>query len=170
MFISSKCGTILAYHRVCDLFTTTEAQYSHSQPRYGHRSSKVGFLDMKSREYQPGEIIIQEGEMSRDLFLLTDGVAQVSKKIASKSILLSEIEPPQVFGELAFYTGIPRTATVRAKTKVEVVIFRFDILKDQIASLPTWIKRTLDTLINRIKSCDKRIIELEGEILKLKGK
>ena len=124
---------------------------------------------MKSRNYQPGEIIIREGETSRDLFLLTDGVAQVSKKTASKSILLSEIQPPQVFGELAFYTGLPRMATVRAKTEVEVVIFRFDILQDQIAELPTWIKRTLDTLINRIKSCDKRVIELEGEILELKG-
>ena len=125
---------------------------------------------MKSRTYKPGEIIIQEGETSRDLFLLAEGVAEVSKKIASKSTILSEIEPPQVFGELAFYTGIPRTATVRAKTKVEVVIFRYEILKDQIAELPTWIKRTLDTLINRIKSSDKRIIELEGEILKLKSK
>ena len=120
---------------------------------------------MKSRKYQPGEIIIQEGETSRDLFLLAEGVAEVSRKIEDKSILLSEIEPPQVFGELAFYTGFPRTATVRAKTKVEVVIFRFDLLKDQIAELPTWVKLTLDTLINRIESCDKRIIELEGEIL-----
>jgi len=125
---------------------------------------------MKSRKYQPGEIIIQEGETSRDLFLLAEGVAEVSRKIQDKSIILSEIEPPQVFGELAFYSGFPRMATVRAKTKVEVVIFRYEILKDQIAELPTWIKRTLDTLINRIKSCDKRIIELEGEILKLKGK
>jgi len=125
---------------------------------------------MKSREYQPGEIIIQEGETSRDLFLLAEGVAEVSRKIEDKSIILSEIEPPQVSGELAFFTGFPRSATVRAKTKVEVVIFRYEILKDQIAELPTWIKLTLDTLIDRIKSCDKRIIELEREILGLKGK
>ena len=49
---------------------------------------------MKSRKYQPGEIIIQEGETGRDLFLLAEGVAEVSRKIEDKSIILSEIQPP----------------------------------------------------------------------------
>jgi CRP-like cAMP-binding protein len=125
---------------------------------------------MKTRVYKPGEIIIQEGESSRNLFLLTAGVVEVSKKIKNKSIILSEINPPQVFGELAFFTGAPRSATVRAKTDVEVVIFRYEILQDQIAELPTWVKRTIDTLISRVKSCNQRVIELEGEILRQKTK
>jgi CRP-like cAMP-binding protein len=125
---------------------------------------------MKTRVYKPGEIIIQEGETSRNLFVLTDGVVEVSKKIEDKSIILSEIDPPQVFGELAFFAGSPRSATVRAKTRVEVIILGYEILKYQIAELPTWIKRTLDTLVGRVRSCNQRIIELEGEIFKLKGK
>ena len=125
---------------------------------------------MKTRKYQSGEIIIQEGETSRDLFLLTSGVAEVSNKIAGKTIIIAEIEPSQVFGEFAFFTGFPRTATVSAKTKVEAAVFGYEALKDQIAELPTWVKRTLETLTNRIESCDKRIVELEGEVLELKGK
>jgi len=125
---------------------------------------------MKRKIYKPGEIIIREGETGRDLFLLTEGVAEISRKEENTTIILNEIEPPEVFGELAFLTGFPRMATVKAKTKVAVMIFKYEILKDQITELPTWIKLTFNTLISRIKSCDKRIIELEREILKLKGK
>ena len=159
----------LSYDKVSYL-NATRPQYSHSQARYGHGSSKVGFQNMKTRKYQSGEIIIQEGETSRDLFVLTRGVAEASRTIEGKTIILGEIKPPQVFGESTFFTGFPRTATVSAKTKVEAAVFGYEALKDQIAELPTWVKRTLETLTNRIESCDKRIVELEGEVLELKGK
>ena len=152
------------------LSNDTQPQHAHSQPRCDKGSQKAGFSNMKTRVYKPGEIIIQEGETSRNLFVLTDGVVEVSKKIEDKTIILSEIDPPQVFGELAFFAGSPRSATVRAKTRVEVIILGYEILKYQIAELPTWIKRTLDTLVSRVRSCNQRIIELEGEIFKLKGK
>lgn len=152
------------------LSNETKPQHAHNQPRCDQGSQKARVSNMKTRVYKPGEIIIQEGETSRNLFLLTAGVVEVSKKIENKSIILSEINPPQVFGELAFFTGTPRSATVRAKTEVEVVILGYEILKDQIAELPTWVKRTLDTLISRFRSCNQRVIELEEEISRQKTK
>ncbi len=125
---------------------------------------------MKSKTYKPGEIIIQEGEMGRDLYVLNDGVVEISTKEDNGSFILNQIEPPQILGELSFLTGLPRTATAKAKTNAEVYIFRYENLEGQIAELPKSIKPIMNTLINRVRAQDRRIIELEEEMLTLKRK
>ncbi|MBW1715474.1 MAG: cyclic nucleotide-binding domain-containing protein [Deltaproteobacteria bacterium] len=125
---------------------------------------------MKSKTYKPGEIIIQEGEMGRDLYVLNDGVVEISTKEDNGSVILNEIEPPQILGELSFLTGLPRTATAKAKTNTELYIFRYENLEGQIAELPKSIKPIINTLINRVRAQDRRIVELEEEMLTLKRK
>jgi CRP-like cAMP-binding protein len=125
---------------------------------------------MKSKTYKPGEIIIQEGEMGRDLYVLNDGVVEISTKEDNGSFILNQIEPPQILGELSFLTGLPRTATAKAKTNAEVYIFRYENLEGQIAELPKSIKPIMNTLINRVRAQDRRIVELEEEMLTLKRK
>ena len=125
---------------------------------------------MKSKTYKPGEIIIQEGEMGRDLYVLNDGVVEISTKEDNGSFILNQIEPPQILGELSFLTGLPRTATAKAKTNAEVYIFKYENLEGQIAELPKSIKPIMNTLINRVRAQDRRIIELEEEMLMLKRK
>jgi len=123
---------------------------------------------MEEKTYQPGEIIIQEGETSRDLFFLTEGVVEISIKEEDGTFILNEIEPPQILGEISFLNGSPRTATAKAKTQVEVFVLKHEILKEQVIKLPAWLKPLLSTLISRIRSRDKKIVELEEEILRLK--
>ena len=123
---------------------------------------------MEKEIFQPGEIIIQEGEASRDLFFLTEGVVEISIKAEDGTFILNEIEPPQIFGEISFLNGSPRTATAKAKTQVEVFVLKHEVLKEQVIKLPAWLKPLLSTLISRIKSRDKRIVELKEEILRLK--
>lgn len=123
---------------------------------------------MRRKIYPPGEIIIQEGETNRDLFVLNEGIVEISTKEENGRYILSEIEPPQIFGELSFLTGQPRTATAKTKTKAEVLIFEYEFLQNQIRNLPEWIKPVLNSLINRNKTSDKKIVELKQEILELK--
>jgi CRP-like cAMP-binding protein len=125
---------------------------------------------MKSKTYKPGDIIIQEGEMGRDLYVLNDGVVEISTKEDNGSVILNKIEPPQILGELSFLTGLPRTATAKAKTNAEVYIFKYEDLEGQITELPKSIKPIINTLIARVKSQDRRIVELEEQMLMLKRK
>lgn len=125
---------------------------------------------MKRKTFKPGQIIIQEGEMDRDLYVLNDGVVEISTREENGAVVLNEIEPPQIIGELSFLTGLPRTATARAKTNTEVYIFKYENLENQIAELPKSIRPILNTLISRIKAQDKRIVELEEEVLALKNR
>lgn len=125
---------------------------------------------MERRTYQPGEIIIQRGELNRDLFFLAEGAVKVSIKEENGEVILNEMEPPQVFGDFAFYYGLPRTATVRAKTDVEVFILKYEKLKGPITELPELFKSIFTTFVGRIQERDKRIVDLTEEISALRGK
>lgn len=125
---------------------------------------------MERRTYQPGEIIIQRGELNRDLFFLAEGAVEVSTKEENGEVILNEMEPPQVFGDFAFYYGLPRTATVRAKTDVEVFILKYEKLKGPITELPELFKSIFTTFVGRIQERDKRIVDLTEEISALRGK
>lgn len=70
---------------------------------------------------RPGQIIMREGEVSRDLYVLLSGELKVElggKKIASI------VEHGEVIGEMGALSGKPRTATVSAKTVCEVLQVR----------------------------------------------
>ena len=124
---------------------------------------------MKVKTYKPGDIIIQEGDADRDLYVLNAGVVEVSMREENGTFVLSEIKPPQIIGELSFLTGHPRTATAKAKTDVELFIFPYESLEGQISQLPTSIRPIINTLISRVKSQDQRIVELEEKLLAFKG-
>ena len=123
-----------------------------------------------SRIYKPGEIIIRQGEASRDLLFLTSGVVEISRSGADGEVVLNEIEPPYILGDVAFLFGMPRTATARAKTEVKVFLVRYDELKDMLKELPPWVHPLLTALASDMKSLhhksqtlEKRVSEIEAQ-------
>ncbi len=60
--------------------------------------------------YAPGEAVVREGDVSDALFLILSGEAAVF----SQDREVSRISEGEIFGEGAFLTGNPRSATVRA--------------------------------------------------------
>ncbi|MCP4899113.1 MAG: mechanosensitive ion channel [bacterium] len=67
--------------------------------------------------FAPGEAIVTEGDASTALFVLADGTAEVVHGEDTVGTLSSG----DVFGEIAFLTNTPRTATVRAQQATAVV-------------------------------------------------
>jgi small-conductance mechanosensitive channel len=67
--------------------------------------------------FAPGECIVWQGEASRALYVLTRGEAQAERDGEVRARLTAG----ELFGEIGFLTGEPRSATVRAATLVEVV-------------------------------------------------
>lgn len=124
---------------------------------------------IESRTYKPGEVMIHQGEMKRDLIFLTEGVVEISKKEKDGDFILNEIEPPYILGDIAFLSGIPRTATAVAKTEVKTFVMKYEDLRDLFKNLPAWVHPLLTSFASGIKSLHHRAIRLERKILELKG-
>lgn len=71
------------------------------------------------REVGAGLALVQAGEIDRALYLLIDGTLAV--RIPREETAFKTIEAPSVVGELAFFDGSPRSATLDAVTDVQVV-------------------------------------------------
>jgi len=71
------------------------------------------------RRVPAGLALLQAGERDRALYLLTEGIVGV--RLPRDESAFKAIEAPSVLGELAFFDGLPRSATLDAQTDVEVV-------------------------------------------------
>jgi hypothetical protein len=72
--------------------------------------------------YDPGDIILTEGEPGDSLFVLTTGsVKAFVRNPAGRHIQVREIHEGDFFGEISILTGKPRTATVTAAAHCELL-------------------------------------------------
>ena len=71
------------------------------------------------RQIDAGLALVQAGEQDRALYLLTEGTVGV--RLPRDEGAFKTIDAPSVLGELAFFDGRPRSATLDAVTDVEVV-------------------------------------------------
>ena len=67
--------------------------------------------------FAPGEAVVREGEASRALYVIAKGEVMVVRGGQT----VARVGEGEVFGEMAFLSGAPRAATVRAGTRLAVV-------------------------------------------------
>jgi CRP/FNR family transcriptional regulator, cyclic AMP receptor protein len=77
------------------------------------------FTYAEVRRIGAGLALVQAGEDDRALYLLTEG--SVGVRLPRDEGHFKTIDAPSVLGELAFFDGRPRSATLDAVTDVEVV-------------------------------------------------
>jgi CRP-like cAMP-binding protein len=87
-----------------------------------------------------GLAVLQAGEEDRGLYLITEGTLGV--KLPRGETAFKTIEAPAVVGELAFFDGLPRSATLVAETEVEAVRLDPDGF-DRLAASDPDLARTL---------------------------
>ena len=68
--------------------------------------------------FNPGQTIFLEGDDSQDLYILVKGQVEIFK---GDQKIRDITEEGAVFGEVSFFLGDQRTASVKAKTRVEVI-------------------------------------------------
>ncbi len=125
---------------------------------------------VENRNYKPGEVIIQQGELSRDLFVLNEGMVEISRKGGEGEVVLNVVEPPYLLGDVAFLVGMPRTASARANTDVNVFVVRYDALKEMTKELPPWLRPLLTALESNIKSLHNKTHMLEQRVAEIESR
>jgi hypothetical protein len=77
---------------------------------------------MELLSFEPGDIIITEGEPGDSLFVLTTGAVKAFiRNPTGRHVLVREMGEGSFFGEISILTGKPRTATVTAAARCELL-------------------------------------------------
>jgi CRP-like cAMP-binding protein len=116
------------------------------------------------RQVGEGLAVVQAGERDRALYLLTEGTVGV--RLPKDESPFKTIDAPSVLGELAFFDGFPRSATLDAVTACEVVrldLAAFDRLHEHEPALAHAILRDLARILAlRLRLASAVIAELRG--------
>jgi cAMP-dependent protein kinase regulator len=84
----------------------------------------------------PGKAIIREGDTGRSVFILTRGSVRVVATVMGKRVELATLQASDFFGEIAFLTGKPRTATVETIEESDVLEVAEEDLNEMIDKSP----------------------------------
>jgi cAMP-dependent protein kinase regulator len=108
----------------------------------------------------PGKIIIKEGDKGRSVFILTQGSVRVYSAIQGKKVELAVLHSSDFFGEIAFLTGKPRTATVETVVESDILEIEEQDLKEIIYHRPR-IKEVLHNYYEmRVQSTLEKVKEM----------
>jgi putative ABC transport system ATP-binding protein len=75
---------------------------------------------MKIEHFAPGQQVIRQGDAGDRFYLIRRGEAEVTADRGQGETHLAHLDEGRFFGELALMTGEPRSATVKAKTELEL--------------------------------------------------
>ncbi len=103
------------------------------------------------RHYEPGAVIVQEGQGGIAFFIMVAGQAIVSREDSDgKQHEVRRIGPGGVFGEMALFSDRPRSATVTAAEPTDcLALHRLEFL-DELRRSPEVALRLLDSLAIRL--------------------
>jgi len=109
--------------------------------------------------YEPGQIIIRQGERADYVFNLSSGTAEV----LVDGVTVGRIGKGEIFGAMAALTHADRSATVRAKTACSVEKVPKEQFTELIKSNPATIHSLLIDMANSIVNLNEQLVGLRGK-------
>src|SRR3712207_5279010 len=112
------------------------------------------------RRFDPEEVVVDFDEPSTDVYFLLSGEVRVLMRTASgKEVILHEMKPGDVFGELAALDGVPRSANVTALTRGEACVMPASVFKEMLFSHQPIAERLFCLMASRIRELNARFME-----------
>ncbi len=107
--------------------------------------------DARVETIRAGQPIIVEGEAGDDIFIIRSGSMVVEKNIGGKPVFLNYVPAGNYVGEMAVIDGGPRTATVRAAVKSDVIRLPGAAFRALLAAKPGLAMRLRQDMADRTR-------------------
>lgn len=112
------------------------------------------------RKWEPGEMIVAEGEPGVTAYILTAGHCEVFKTVDGRRRTIRHLGAGDVFGETAVLTNRPRSASIQAVDAVTAYELTRESITEQLGA-NAWLGRFVRSLAERFSEIDARLTEVE---------
>jgi CRP-like cAMP-binding protein len=103
-------------------------------------------------EFAPGEVIVRQGDPADAVYIVTEGEAEVLLHDADgHEMILATMSRNSLFGETAVISKGRRTATVRARDRVETFKISADVFLDLVRQSPEISMQVMTVLAQRLE-------------------
>jgi CRP/FNR family transcriptional regulator, cyclic AMP receptor protein len=133
-----------------------------------HQMTEVLLL----RQFKPGEVIIRQGDASRDLWVVVEGQCEVVRRLKTnekemregESLVLAMLAPFAHFGEMSFFHPAPHSADVRASGAVKLLQLSHadyaDMIEEGIWAAFKLAYNVVQEMAERLRRMDDWVAEL----------
>ncbi len=110
-----------------------------------------------------GEIIFSEGDIGTEMYIVQSGTVELLKAIGGETRVLSTLEKGDFFGEMSVLEDVPRTASARAKTDVELV-------RINGATFDAMLKSNTEIAVRMMRKLSRRLREVTAMLEEALGR
>lgn len=100
-----------------------------------------------------GDHIVRRGDVGNEMFLILSGAAEVRREVSERSVVIATLGRGQTFGEMAFLSSQPRSASIVAITDMQVLVLSQRLFQKLMKSMPDTVIQILLNL--SVVLCDR---------------
>ena len=103
---------------------------------------RKAILISEIHEFKKGELLVEQGTIGRDMYLILSGEVEVIRKDEEvKSCTLATLKPGQTFGEIGYIRETERTANVIATEDVSALRFDYERMQKDLKFFPNIVAK-----------------------------
>ena len=114
------------------------------------------------RKLDKGDVLIKEGDASQSMYWLQSGTMRLYKKKGQGFIELGILHSGELVGEMSFLDQEPRSASVEALQKCDVIEIPRGKFDELIKKQPNWLGSLISTLVKHMRTTNNRLREVES--------
>lgn len=108
-----------------------------------------------------GDFLFHEGDWGEHAYVVTRGRVEILKAGERRDMLLAVREDGDVIGEMALLQQEPRTASVRARTAVDLLAIPRQALDEVLEASPRAMRAIYETFVHRLKATNDQLKQTE---------
>ena len=114
------------------------------------------------RTFQPGQVIVSEGQAGMGLYCIGAGKVKITQNTANGSREVRTMSAGESFGELSLLDNQPRAATVTAVEPTTAYLLDKAQFLGELQTYPEIALTILPVLVRWLRDADHRIAELSS--------
>ncbi|MDH5762693.1 MAG: cyclic nucleotide-binding domain-containing protein [Nitrospinota bacterium] len=121
------------------------------------------------QRYANGDVIVSEGIVSNNAYIIMEGKVNVTKKVDKKSILINTLSKGEVFGEMGLISQSVRSASVVAVGNVTIGVIEREQFEAIVSKLPNDVRAIVKALVDRLRYTSDQLSKIGLELEKTRS-
>jgi CRP-like cAMP-binding protein len=114
--------------------------------------------------YEAGQELVRQGDTADAAYVILDGSTQVIVDSPRGPLVVAELKQNDLIGEIAILCDMPRTATVKAVTRVTTLKIAKDLFFQMVIDFPTMGVEVMRELAHRLEKTTADLREARSRV------
>ena len=121
--------------------------------------SKLKLLAFTSERmaFKDGDVLFRQGEQGDSAYVIIGGEADVIVDTPKGPLTVAKLKRNDIVGEIAILCDVPRTATVKAASKLEAMVIAKDLFFRLVMEFPQMAVEIMRELARRLDATNRKL-------------